>query len=90
MEVSSSFVRIEKFNKRLRTISLKEFKATFSAVVCELGLKYSVNYIEALHSKHWPIMCTLKLWMRMSNIVRGFWETQIPNPTYATVITTAF
>jgi hypothetical protein len=44
MEVSSSFGRIEKFNRRPSTISLKEFKATFSTVVCELEFKYGVNY----------------------------------------------
>jgi len=46
MEVSSSFGRIEKFSGRPSTISLMEFKATFSTVVCELELKYGVNYTE--------------------------------------------
>jgi hypothetical protein len=46
MEVNSSFGRIEKFNGRPGTISLREFKATFSTVVCELMLKYNVNYSE--------------------------------------------
>jgi hypothetical protein len=36
MEVNSSYGRIEKFKGRLGTISLKEFKVTFSTVVCEL------------------------------------------------------
>jgi hypothetical protein len=36
MEISSSFRRIEKFNGRPGTISLREFKETFSTVVCEL------------------------------------------------------
>ncbi len=35
MEVKSSSGKIEKFNGRQGTISLKEFKATFSNVVCE-------------------------------------------------------
>ncbi len=46
MEVNNSFRRIEKFNERPSTISLKEFKATFSIVVCELEFKYGVNYTE--------------------------------------------
>jgi hypothetical protein len=47
MEVNSSSRKIKKFNGRPCTISLREFKATFSTVVCELELKYGVNYIEA-------------------------------------------
>jgi hypothetical protein len=46
MEVNSSFGRIEKFSERPGTISLREFKATFSIVVCELELKYGANYAE--------------------------------------------
>jgi hypothetical protein len=48
MEVNSSSGRIEKCNGRLGTISLKEFKATFSTMVCELELNYSVNYTDVL------------------------------------------
>jgi hypothetical protein len=51
MEVSSSSRRIEKFSGRPGTISLREFKATFSTVVCELELKYGANYIEAFTFK---------------------------------------
>jgi hypothetical protein len=47
MEVSSSFWRIEKVNERSGTIFLREFKATFSIVVCELDFKYGTNYTEA-------------------------------------------
>ncbi len=43
MEVSSSFGRIEKFSRRPSNISLREFKATFSIVVCELEFKYGAN-----------------------------------------------
>jgi hypothetical protein len=43
MEVNSSFGRIEKFSERLGTISLKEFKVTFSAMVYELEFKYGVR-----------------------------------------------
>jgi hypothetical protein len=51
MEVNSSFGRIEKFSGRSGTISLREFKATSSSVVCELELKYGVNYTKAFASK---------------------------------------
>ncbi len=51
MEVSSSFGKIEKFSGRPGTISLREFKATFSTIVCELELKYGVNYTEAFAFK---------------------------------------
>jgi hypothetical protein len=51
IEVSKSSGRIEKFNKRLGTISLREFKATFSTMVYELKLKYGANYIEAFTFK---------------------------------------
>jgi hypothetical protein len=51
MEVSSSFWRIEKFNRRPGTIFLREFKATFSTMVCELELKYGINYIETFTFK---------------------------------------
>jgi hypothetical protein len=51
MEVNSSFGKIEKFNGKPGTISLKEFKATFSTVVCELELKYGANYTEAFTFK---------------------------------------
>jgi hypothetical protein len=60
MEVNSSSGRIEKFSGRLGTISLREFKATFSIVVYELELKYCVNYIEAFAFKQLVIMCTMK------------------------------
>jgi len=51
MEVSSSSGRIEKLNGRPGTISLREFKAIFSNVVCELELKYGANYTEAFAFK---------------------------------------
>jgi hypothetical protein len=51
MEVNSSFRRIEKLSRKQSTISLKEFKATFPNVVCELELKYGANYIEAFTFK---------------------------------------
>jgi hypothetical protein len=47
MEVNSSFGKIEKFSGRLSTISLREFKTTFSTVICELELKYGANYTKA-------------------------------------------
>jgi hypothetical protein len=51
MKVSRSSERIKKFNGKPNTISLKEFKATFLTVVCELELKYGINYIEAFTFK---------------------------------------
>jgi hypothetical protein len=36
MEVNNSFGKIKKFSRRQGTISLKEFKVTFSTMVCEL------------------------------------------------------
>jgi len=51
MEVNSSSGIIEKFNERPGTISLKEFKAIFSTMVCELELKYGVNYTEVFAFK---------------------------------------
>jgi hypothetical protein len=43
MEVNISSGGIEKFNESPSTIFLKEFKATFSTVVCELKLQYGSN-----------------------------------------------
>ncbi len=51
MEVNSSFGKIEKFNRRPSTISLREFKATFSIMVCELEFKYGVDYTKAFAFK---------------------------------------
>jgi hypothetical protein len=51
MEVNSSFGRIEKFNERPHTISLREFKATFPTVVYELEFKYGVNYTKVFTFK---------------------------------------
>jgi hypothetical protein len=51
MEVNSSFGRIEKFNKRLSTIFLRELKVTFSTMVYELELEYGTNYTEAFAFK---------------------------------------
>jgi hypothetical protein len=76
MEVNSSSGRIDKFSGRPSTISLREFKATFSTVVCELELKYGANYTEAfdVYEQHSP---------------RILGVTQIPNPAYAIAIATA-
>jgi hypothetical protein len=90
MEVSSSSGRIEKFNRRLSTISLREFKATFSIVVCELELKYGANYTEAFAFKqlaryvHYE---ALDVYEQYSARILGV--TQVPNPTYAIAIATA-
>jgi hypothetical protein len=90
MEVNSSSGRIEKFSERPGTISLREFKATFSTVVCELELKYGVNYTEAFAFKqlaryvHYE---ALDVYEQHSARILGI--TQIPNPAYAIAITTA-
>ncbi len=91
MEVSSSSGRIEKFSGRPCTISLREFKATFSTVVCELEFKYGTNYTEAFAFKqlaryvHYEALDVYK-----QHSVRILGVTQAPNPTYAIAITTAF
>ncbi len=51
MEVNNSFGRIGKLCIRPSTISLKEFKATFSTVICELEFKYGVTYTKAFAFK---------------------------------------
>jgi hypothetical protein len=69
---------------------LREFKATFSTVVCELEFKYSNNYIEAFAFKqlaryvHYE---ALEVYEQHSLRILGV--TQIPNPTYATTIAIA-
>jgi len=90
MEVNGSFGRIKKFNGRPGTISLREFKATFSIVVCELELKYGAYYTEAFAIKQ--LACYVHyeaLDVYEQHYVRILGITQIPNPTYATTITTA-
>jgi hypothetical protein len=66
---------------------LREFKATFSTVVCELELKYSVNYTDAFAFKqlaryvHYE---ALDVYERHSPRILDV--IQIPNPAYATTI----
>jgi hypothetical protein len=90
MEISSSFRRIEKFSGRLGTISLREFKATFSTVVCELELKYGANYTEAFAFKqltryvHYEALDVYE-----QHFARILGVTQAPNPAYAIAIATA-
>ncbi len=89
MEVNSSSRRIQKFNGRLGTISLKEFKATFLNVVCELEFKYGANYIEAFAFKQLAYYVhyeAFDVYKQHSPRISGI--TQIPNPAYATTITT--
>jgi hypothetical protein len=90
MEVSSSSRRIEKFSGRPSTISLREFKETFSIVVCELKLKYGVNYTEAFSFKQLAFYVhyeALDVYQQHSPRILGV--TQIPNPAYATTIAIA-
>ncbi len=90
MEVSSSSGRIEKFSRRPCTISLREFKVTFSTVVYELELKYGTNYTKAFAFKqlaryvHYE---TLDVYEQ--HFVRILGVTQAPNPAYAIAIATA-
>jgi hypothetical protein len=89
MEVNSASGKIEKFNGRPGTNSLKEFKVTFLIVVYELELKYGVNYIEAFAFKqlaryvHYEALDVYKQhFLRILSII------QIPNLAYATAIAT--
>jgi hypothetical protein len=69
---------------------LKEFKVTFSSVVCELDLKYDINYTEAFAFKQlarYVQFEALDVYEQHSLRILGI--TQIPNPAYATTITTA-
>jgi hypothetical protein len=89
MEVNNSYGKIEKFSGRPSTISLREFKATFLTVVCELELKYGANYTEVFAFKqlarnvHYEV---LDVYEQHSLKVLG--AIQIPNPAYAITITT--
>ncbi len=90
MEVSNSFGRIEKFSGRPSTISLREFKGTFSIVVCELELKYGANYIEAFAFKqlaHYVHYEALDVYEQ--HFARILGVTQAPNLAYAIAIATA-
>jgi hypothetical protein len=89
MGVNNSSGRIEKFSGRPGTISLREFKATFSTVVCELELKYGANYTEAFTFKqlaryvHYE---ALDVYEQHSARILGV--TQAPNLAYAIAIAT--
>jgi len=90
MEVNSSSKRIEKFSGRPSTISLKEFKATFSTMVCELELKYGVNYTKAFAFKALALYGhyeALDVYEQHSLRILGI--TQIPNLAHDTTIATA-
>jgi hypothetical protein len=69
---------------------LREFKATFSTVVCELELKYDANYTEVFVFKQ--LACyvhyeALDVYEQRSPRILGV--TQIPNLAYATTIAIA-
>jgi hypothetical protein len=90
MEVSNSFGKIEGFSGRPCTISLREFKATFSTMVCELELKYGINYTEVFVFKQlarYVHYKALDVYEQHSPKILGI--TQIPNLAYAIAITTA-
>jgi hypothetical protein len=89
MEVSGSFGRIKNFSKRPNTISLKEFKAKFSTVICELEFKYGTNCTDAFVFKQ--LACyvhyeALDVCKQHSSRILGF--THIPNPIYPQNIAT--
>jgi len=89
MEVNSSIGRIEEFSGRPSTISLRECKAIFSIVVCELELKYGINYTKAFAFKQlarYVHYKALDVYEQHSPKILDI--TQIPNPTYATTIAT--
>jgi hypothetical protein len=70
---------------------LNEFKATFSTVVCELELKYGINYTEAFAFKQ--LVCyvyyeALDVYEQYFSKILGI--AQIPNLAYAIAIVTAF
>ncbi len=89
MEVSSSFGRIETFNRRLGIISLREFKAIFSIVVYELELKYGFNYTETFTFKQLAYYVHYEaLDVSEQHFLRILGVTQVPNPVYTTAITT--
>jgi hypothetical protein len=82
-EVNNSSRRIKKFSGRPGTISLREFKAIFSNVVCGLELKYGANYIEAFAFKqmvHYVHYEALDVYEQHSPRILGV--TQIPNLAY--------
>jgi hypothetical protein len=89
MEVSSFSGRIEKFSGRPSTISLREFKATFSTVVCELEFKYGVNYTKVFTFKqlaryvHYEALDVYE-----QHFLRILGVTKIPNPAYTIAIAT--
>jgi hypothetical protein len=91
MEVNSSSRKIKKFNGRLGTIFSKEFKPTFSTMVCELKLKYGANYMEAFAFKqlaHYVHYEALDVYEQHFPKILGV--SQIPNLAYAIAITIAF
>jgi hypothetical protein len=90
MEVSSSSGRIEKFSGRLGTISLTEFKATFSALVYELELKYGANYVKVFAFKQLVRYVHYEAWdVDEQHFPRILGVVQICNLAYTTAITTA-
>ncbi len=73
MEVNSSFGRIEKFSARPGTIFLREFKAIFSTMVCELELKYGANYIEVFTFKQLACYMHYEALDVYEQHLQGFW-----------------
>jgi hypothetical protein len=80
---------LEELRNLPSTIFLREFKAIFSTVVCELELKYGANYTKVFAFKqpacyvHYE---ALDVYEQHSPRILGV--TQIPNQAYATAIAT--
>jgi len=80
---------LEELRNLPSTIFLREFKATFSTVVCELELKYGANYTKVFAFKQPAcyVHCeALDVYEQHSPRILGV--TQIPNQAYATAIAT--
>jgi hypothetical protein len=87
MEVNSSYGRVKKFNGRPGNISLKEFNATFSTMVCELELKYGSNYTKAFAFKqlaHYVRYEALDVYKQHS--LKNLGVIHTPSPAYAIAI----
>jgi len=89
MEASSSSGRIKKFNERPSTISLREFKATFSTVVCELELKYGANYWSICIQITSPLCALWSIGCLQATFSKDVGFIQTPNLAYAATITIA-
>ncbi len=69
---------------------MREFKATYSTVVCELEFKYDANYIEVFAFKQLASYVHYEaLDVYEQHFLKILGVIQIPNPAYATTIAIA-